>query len=90
MIVLSCSDKLVRAFINSITKDDLCNTEVESECSEHSDIMASEKSVNEGPTKNSSHVSVDEEFYSQENTYKYLEAIFFKKKFREYSRSILV
>lgn len=66
---METSDELIRKFINGITKDDLCNSEVESECTKRSEKTASEP--------------VDD-FYSLENTNKYLEFLSLKTKIKKY------
>ena len=66
---MATSNELIRKFINGITKDDLCNSEVESECTERSEKTASEP--------------VDD-FYSLESTNKYLEFLSLKTKIKKY------
>lgn len=72
---MTTSDELIRKFINGITKDNLCNSEAESECHEHSEIMASENPI-------------DEESYSDESTWNAVERIMFKKRLNEAIRCL--
>ena len=81
---MATSDELIRKFINGITKDDLCNSENESECHEHSEIMASEKPIDES----TSSVSADEGCYSDESTWNAVEHIMFKKRLNEAIRCL--
>ena len=76
---MATSDELIRKFINGITKDDLCNSEVESECTERSEKAASEKPIDES----TSSADTNEECYSDESTWNAVEHIMFKKRLNE-------
>ena len=75
---MTTSDELIRKFINGITKDDLCNSEVVSECTERS-----EKTASEPVDESSSSVSADEEYYSDESIWHAVEHVMFKQKLNE-------